>query len=282
MSNITYTTPNGNLLPKEFVSAALRANLQNLPKSTVLLGNGVTLDIAECPHLLIAGTTGSGKSVMLHSVICSLLMNNGIRDARFLLIDPKKVELSPFYDGNPLLLRPVITDTEEAIRALIEVQTEMNRRYTVMRDRKIRKWDGKRMYVIVDEFAQLVYTGGKLAQDLVANIAFLGRAAGIHIIIAVQHPTSDIVSRNITAQITARICLQVDKWSESQLVLGMSGAENLKGKGDAFLKAGGKTVRFQGLYIDDESLDRYAHSWRAVYTEEKKTPQARLLSLLGF
>lgn len=256
-----YTTPDGNLLPNEFVSAALRANLQNLPKSTVLLGNGVTLDIAECPHLLIAGTTGSGKSVMLHSVICSLLMNNGIRDARFLLIDPKKVELSPFYDGNPLLLRPVITDTEEAIRALIDVQTEMNRRYTSMKERKIRKWDGKKLYIFIDEFAQLVYTGGKSAQDLVANIAFLGRAAGIHIVIAVQHPTADIISRNITANLTARICLQVDKWSESQLVLGMSGAEKLRGKGDAFLKFGGETIHFQGLYIDDDSLDAYSHSW---------------------
>lgn len=256
-----YTTPDGNLLPKEYVSAALNAGIMNQPKSTVVLAEGITLDLAECPHLLIAGTTGSGKSVMLHSVICSLLLRNGLNDCEMLMVDPKQVELTPFYDGNPLLKRPVITNTLEAINALRDVQAEMNRRYASMKERKIRKWDGKKLYIFIDEFAQLVYTGGKSAQDLVANIAFLGRAAGIHIVIAVQHPTADIISRNITANLTARICLQVDKWSESQLVLGMSGAEKLRGKGDAFLKFGGETIHFQGLYIDDDSLDAYSHSW---------------------
>jgi S-DNA-T family DNA segregation ATPase FtsK/SpoIIIE len=261
VTKMIYTTPDGNLLPKEYVRAALNADITNQPKSTVVLAEGITLDIAECPHLLIAGTTGSGKSVMLHSIICSLLLRNGLNDCEMMLIDPKQVELAPIYDGNPLLRCPVLTSTGEAIRELYGVQEEMNRRYSDMKNRKIRKWDGKRIYVIIDEFAQLVYKGGKSVQDLVANIAFLGRAAGIHLIIAVQHPTADIVSRNITAQITARICLLVDKWSESQLVLGMSGAEKLNGNGDAFLKFRGDPIRFQGLYLDDDSLEAYNKSW---------------------
>lgn len=261
ITKMTYTTPDGNLLPKEYVSAALNADIMNQPKSTVVLAEGITLDLAECPHLLIAGAAGSGKSVMLHSIVCSLLLRNGLNDCEMLLIDPKQVELAPFYDGNPLLRRPVITDAGEAINALQDVQAEMNRRYASMKERKIRKWDGKKLYIFIDEFAQLVYTGGQNAQDLVANITFLGRAAGIHVIIAVQHPSADIISRNITANITARICLLVDKWSESQLVLGMSGAEKLNGNGDAFLKFRGEPIRFQGLYIDDDSLDAYSHSW---------------------
>ena len=261
VTKIIYTTPDGNLLPKEYVSAAINADIMNQPKSTVVLAEGITLDLAECPHLLIAGACGSGKSVMLHSIICSLLLRNGLNDCEMLLIDPKQVELAPFYDGNPLLRCPVVTDAGEAVRELYGVEAEMNRRYIDMKNRKIRKWDGKRIYVIIDEFAQLVYKGGKAVQDLVANIAFLGRAAGVHVIVAVQHPSADIISRNLTANLTARICLLVDKWSESQLVLGMSGAEKLKGNGDAFLKFRGEPIRFQGLYIDDDSLDAYSHSW---------------------
>jgi S-DNA-T family DNA segregation ATPase FtsK/SpoIIIE len=268
MTRYIYTTPKVDLLPPSLHDAVYNEDFAKSPLSTVALADGVLIDIAECPHLLVAGTTGSGKSVVMHNMIASLLLRNTPSTAEFIIIDPKRIEFKPFYSDLPLLRRPIITDIAEANSALSDIRQEMERRYMDMETRHKRKWDGKKLYVFIDEVAELVFQGRKKVQDLIANIAFLGRASGIHLIVAVQHPTADIISRNITANITTRICLKVDKWSESQLILGVSGAEKLRGRGDAMLLKDGEIQRFQGAYLDDDSLESFSHSWKV----EEKAP----------
>lgn len=271
MAKFTYTYPDMKYLSGSFKTAVSATEFKESNNSTVALGDGVLLDIAKCPHLLIAGTTGSGKSVMMHNVICSLLLKNSPKTARLLLIDPKMVEFKFFYKDSPMLWDEVQTDPEKALSALNRASDEMMRRYEIMSEQGIRFWTGEKLYIVIDEIADLIYTAGKKVEKVVANIARLGRGAGVHLIIATQHPKADILTRQITANIDTRIALKVFDASASRLVLNAVGAQDLKGKGDALLRYDGELKHFQGAYISDEELTAFTHSWTLTPVKEKET-----------
>jgi S-DNA-T family DNA segregation ATPase FtsK/SpoIIIE len=261
MAKYIYTKPNPEYLTGSFKKAVSDERFLASDKSVVALGNGVLLDIAKAPHVLVAGTTGSGKSVMLHNIICSLLLKNNPNTARLLLIDPKMVEFKYFYKDSPMLWEDVKTDPYEALSALERASEEMMRRYDIMSEEGKRFWDGAKLYIVVDEVADLIDTAGKKVEKVIANIARLGRGAGVHLIIATQHPTAQVLSRQITANLDTRIALRVEDASASRLVIRSAGANELKGKGDALLRFNGDLYHFQGAYISDEELEAFAHSW---------------------
>lgn len=270
MAKYIYTKPNAEYLTGSFKQAISDNRFTESNNSTVALGNGVLLDIAKCPHVLVAGTTGSGKSVMLHNIICSLLLKNNPNTARLLLIDPKMVEFKFFYKDSPMLWDEVQTDPEKALSALNRVSDEMMRRYEIMSEQGIRFWTGEKLYIVIDEIADLIYSAGKKVEKVIANIARLGRGAGIHLIVATQHPKADILTRQITANIDVRIALKVFDSSASRLVINALGAQDLKGKGDALLRVDGELKHFQGAYISDEELTAFAHSWDLKAVKEKE------------
>ena len=261
MAKYTYTTPDPATLTGSF-----RKSLNNdftQSKSIVSLGNGVLLDIEKCPHILIAGTTGSGKSVMIHSIIASLMLKNTPADAQLLLIDPKRVELKYFYDNCPMVWnRKVITEPEEAYNTLLSAKDEMMKRYDIMSNTGERFWTGQKLYIVIDEVADLLDAAGKKLETVISSIARLGRGAGVHLIIATQHPTARVLSRQITANLDTRIALRVEDRNASRLIINAPGAETLKGKGDALLRHNGNLIHFHGGYISDTELNAFCKSYK--------------------
>lgn len=269
MAKYIYSKPKAEYLTGSFKSAVSDDSFLRSNNSTVALGNGVLLDISKAPHILVAGETGSGKSVMLHNIICSLLLKNNPSTARLLLIDPKMVEFKFFYKDCPMLWDEVQTDPEKALSALNRAANEMMKRYEILSEQGKRFWDGQKLYIVIDEIADLIYTAGKKAEKVISKIARLGRGAGVHLIIATQHPKADILTRQITANIDVRIALRVIDSSASRLVINASGAQDLKGKGDSLLRLNGDLYHFQGAYISDDELTAFAHSW----TVREKNPE---------
>lgn len=269
-----YTSPDPKEIKSNFKEAFLTQEFIKANKSTVALGNGVLLDIATAPHVLVAGEAGGGKSVLLHNIICSLLMKNNPTTMDLLLIDPKMVEFEYFYKGNPCLFCPVVTDPAEALERLEQADAEMMRRYSVMKQEGKRFWNGKKLYIVIDEVADLISAGGKRLEKVIEKISRLGRGASCHLICATQHPVRSVISRQITANMDTRICLRVIDGAASRLVIGTTGGEKLKGKGDAIIRHNGEFRRFQASYIDDESLERFAHSWK----KEEVPPQFAVTS----
>ena len=234
-------------------------------------GRSIVTDISKMPHLLIAGATGSGKSVCINTLIMSILFKSKPEDVRMLMIDPKVVELK-IYDGIPHLLIPVVTDVKKASGALNWAVAEMTDRYqkfasfTGVRDidsynkraeeKKIRKMP--RILVIVDELADLMMVAPGEVEDAICRLAQLARAAGIHVIIATQRPSVNVVTGLIKANMPSRIALAVASGVDSRTILDMNGAEKLLGKGDMlFYPQGYQTpLRVQGAYIDDDDITR--------------------------
>lgn len=226
----------------------------------------VTIDIAAAPHVLIAGTTGSGKSVLLNSLICSLLYKITPATGRLLMIDPKQVELS-IYEGLPHLYRPIVKGAPEAITALAELCEEMDKRYKYMAKRgakSIADTNMPRIYCIIDELADLMLTSKKTVESYIIRIAQLGRAAGIHLIVATQRPTVNIITGLIKANISTKIALAVSNVSDSITILNHGGAEKLTGRGDAIIKTPDKITerRFQSFYTPDEDIQAIVNHYR--------------------
>ena len=218
MTKYRYTSPDIRTVTGSFRTAAEREAFYASPLSTAILGDGVYLDMEKAVHLLVAGTTGSGKSVMLHNILGSLLLRNTPNSAQFLIIDPKMVEFEFFYHNNPCLYCPIITEPKKAVDALADVVDEMMRRYDVNRQTGQRFWRGKKLYIIIDEIADLISEGGKRLERIIERIARLGRGAAIHLIVATQHPTKEVLSRQITTNIDTRICLKVKDGYASRVV----------------------------------------------------------------
>ena len=262
-----YTGPSiDTLTGTEGDAIAASDEFWNGNKSTVVLGQGVLLDLAKAPHVLIAGTTGSGKSVMMNNIICSLLARNTPWTAQLLLIDPKKVEFT-FYAGHPMLWREVVTDDEEALKAFEQAINEMEKRFSVMSRDRLRIWEGPQLYIMVDELADLMLTAGKRAERLITRLAQKGRAAGIHLVLATQQPTVKVIPGIIKANCPTRIALKVKTVSDSRVILDHKGAEELRGAGDAILSdVYGNELRFQAGYISDAELERYAQDYTKTYT----------------
>ena len=258
-----------------------------------IAGKSVVVDLAKMPHLLVAGTTGSGKSVGINAMLLSLLFKSDPSDVRLILIDPKMLELS-VYDGIPHLLTPVITDMTDASNGLRWCVAEMDRRYKLMSEMGVRnlsgfnkkvaeaKIDGKPLFdpliedeeteleelpsivVVVDEFADMMMLVGKKVEHLIARIAQKARAAGIHLILATQRPSVDVITGLIKANIPTRIGFQVSSKIDSRTILDQGGADQLLGYGDMlYLPAGqGVPVRVHGAFVGDDEVHRVVNDWK--------------------
>jgi S-DNA-T family DNA segregation ATPase FtsK/SpoIIIE len=220
------------------------------------------------PHLLVAGATGSGKSVALNSMISSLLFNTSPVDLKMVMIDPKILELSA-YEGIPHLLTPVITQPKEASWILQKLVEEMQRRYRILAERGVRNIDGYNktanseealpyVVVIVDELADLMMTAQREVEDSIARLAQMARAAGIHLILATQRPSVDVLTGVIKANFPARISFKVSSRIDSRTILDTIGAEDLLEKGDMlFLQPGtSKLLRVHGAYIFEAEMKK--------------------------
>ena len=240
-------------------------------------GQVIYAELNKMPHLLIAGATGSGKSVCVNTIISSILMRAKPDEVKLILVDPKKVELSN-YNGVPHLLAPVVTDPKKAAATLRETVSEMERRYDLFAGANVRKIETYNQYVekknqendaehqleklpyivvILDEVADLMMVASKDVEDCIMRIAQLARAAGIHLIVATQRPSTDIITGVIKANIPSRIAFAVSSSIDSRTILDCTGAEKLLGKGDMlFLPMGlNSPIRVQGAYVDDSEVE---------------------------
>jgi len=235
-------------------------------------GMPIVGDLASMPHLLIAGTTGSGKSVCINTIIVSLLYKLSPDLCKFILIDPKMLELST-YEGIPHLLTPVITDAKKATSALAWTVKEMNSRYKLMSKVGVRNIDGynskhklKMPYivVVVDEMSDLMLVAGKEIENYIQKLSQMARAAGIHIIMATQRPSVDVITGTIKANFPTRISFQVSSKIDSRTILGEQGAEQLLGKGDMlFMSSANRIVRIHGPFVSEQEIEQVANSIRA-------------------
>ena len=232
-------------------------------------GNCIVGDIAKLPHLLIAGTTGSGKSVCMNSLIISLLYKAKPEEVRLIMVDPKMVELG-IYNGIPHLLIPVVTDPKKAAGALQWAVTEMMKRYRMMADAGVRDLDSynktctamedrqplPQIVVVIDELADLMLVAAKEVEEAICRVAQMGRASGIHLVIATQRPSADVITGLMKANIPSRIAFAVASAMESRIILDTAGAEKLVGKGDMLYAplGQGKPRRVQGCFITDDEV----------------------------
>jgi S-DNA-T family DNA segregation ATPase FtsK/SpoIIIE len=264
-----------------------------------IAGNPVVTDLAKMPHLLVAGTTGSGKSVGVNAMIISLLYKSTPDEVRLIMVDPKMLELS-VYEGIPHLLTPVITDMKEAANGLRWCVEEMERRYQLMAAMGVRNVAGHNakvkaaidegkpipdplwridqsfdttpptliplpyVVVIVDEFADMMMTVGKKVEELIARIAQKARAAGIHLILATQRPSVDVITGLIKANVPTRIAFQVSSKIDSRTILDQGGAEQLLGHGDMLFQPAGTSIpiRVHGAFVDDDEVHRVVAEWK--------------------
>ncbi len=236
-------------------------------------GNCIVGNIAKLPHMLIAGTTGSGKSVCMNSIIMSLLYKASPDDVKLIMVDPKMVELG-IYNGIPHLLIPVVTDPKKAAGSLQWAVTEMMRRYKSMSDAGVRdlesynsiveaEGEGSKLpqvVVIIDELADLMLVAAKEVEESICRIAQMGRAAGIHLIIATQRPSADVITGLMKANIPSRIAFAVSSAMESRIILDTQGAEKLVGRGDMLYApiGAGKPLRVQGCFVSDVEVESVA------------------------
>ena len=260
----------------------------NLP---ITLGKSISgmplvADLASMPHLLVAGTTGSGKSVCINSIILSLLYKHSPDTCKLILIDPKMLELSS-YEGIPHLLTPVITEANKATLALSWTVKEMENRYKLMSSEGVRSIDGynqkhklKMPYIVVavDEMSDLMLVSGKEIESYVQKLSAMARAAGIHIIMATQRPSVDVITGTIKANFPTRISFQVSSKIDSKTILGEQGAEQLLGKGDMlFMSSANKIFRIHGPYVSENEIEKVTSYIRAQgnpdYIEDIVTKQ---------
>ena len=247
-------------------------------------GNPVVTDLVSLPHLLIAGATGSGKSVCLNSIVASLLFTKPPDQLRMVMVDPKRVELTPF-NGIPHLISPVIVDVDEVNPMLRALMSEMLSRYKLMEDigaRNISAYNSKSkepmpyLVLIVDELADLMMVGGFEIEQNLVRLAQLGRATGIHLILATQRPSVNVVTGLLKANVPARVAFAVASQVDSRVILDTVGAEKLLGRGDMLLLTNDspKARRVQGALVFDEEIDRVVEFWT-----EQKGPLLPAISL---
>ena len=254
-----------------------------------IVGNPVITDLEKMPHLLVAGTTGSGKSVGLNTMICSLIYKSTPEEVKMIMVDPKRIELST-YDGIPHLITPVVTSAKKATNALFWAVKEMERRYELlseMKVRNIRQYNQKiekekpgdeenppehlpYIVVVIDELADLMMVASRDVEVALTRLAQMARAAGIHLIVATQRPSVDVLTGIIKANFQTRISFKVTSKTDSRTILDSNGAENLLGKGDMlFLPPGtSKLVRIHGSFISESEVAAVTD-----FLKQQKTPE---------
>ena len=234
-------------------------------------GDPIAVDLIDMPHLLIAGATGSGKSVCINSIIASLLLTSGPDKLRLLMVDPKRVELTPF-NNLPHLLLPVIVDTDKVINVLQGIINEMFRRYRLMEEKSVRNIDEYRkvadiplpyLVVVIDELADLMIGSGYEVEQSLVRIAQLGRATGIHLILATQRPSVNVVTGLMKANVPSRIAFTVASQVDSRVILDVIGAEKLLGKGDMLFLSTDSAAprRLQGTFVSDDEINNLVKFW---------------------
>ena len=269
-----------------FGSVAMRGAIESVAfqkikarsKLAIALGKGaggeaVAGDLTRMPHLLIAGATGSGKTVCLNSIICCLLLHNSPDDVRLIMIDPKRVELVTF-NGVPQLLAPVVVDTDKAIKALRWLNEEMDNRYRQFAKAGARNIEGYNkdraageglpyLVLLIDELADLMMTASDEVEQRLCRLAQLSRATGIHLVVATQRPSVDVVTGLIKANFPTRISFAVTSQVDSRTILDMVGAEKLLGRGDMLYMPteAGKPKRLQGSFVSDAEIERLVYFW---------------------
>jgi S-DNA-T family DNA segregation ATPase FtsK/SpoIIIE len=241
-------------------------------------GNAIAADLAAMPHMLIAGTTGSGKSVCVNAIIACFLLNNTPDDLRLLMVDPKRVELTG-YDGIPHLLAPVVTEMERVVGALQWATREMDQRYHKFAEigaRNILEYNRRReevhqtklpyLVVIIDELADLMMLAPDETERTITRMAQLARATGIHMVISTQRPSVDVVTGLIKANFPARIAFATASGTDSRVILDQPGAERLLGRGDMLFQApdAAAPVRLQGVWVAESELLRLVQYWRGL------------------
>ncbi len=296
--------PNENRQIVRFSEVLLTPEYNNFQSPVTLAlghdigGKPVIADLAKMPHLLVAGTTGSGKSVGVNAMILSILFKSGPDDAKIIMIDPKMLELS-IYEGIPHLLCPVVTDMKDAINVLRWSVIEMERRYKLMAKMGVRNISGFNakvkaakgagtpltdplhkcesihdtvplltkmpiIVVVVDEFADMMMIVGKKVEELIARLAQKARAAGIHLILATQRPSVNVITGLIKANIPMRIAFQVSSKIDSRIIIDQGGAEQLLGHGDMLYMSPGASlpIRVHGAFVSDEEVHRVVEAWK--------------------
>ncbi len=282
-STIGIEIPNGSISSVGF-REVLEATANIHPENKIfvalgkdLMGESILEDITKMPHLLVAGSTGSGKSVCINTMLASILMRYKPSDVKLLLVDPKKVELTN-YNGLPHLLHPVVTDPKKASIALQKIVNEMENRYELFSEKEVKNIAGynewvlkqnkkhpdtplQRMpyyVVVIDELADLMLVASKEVEDSIMRITQMARAAGIHLILATQRPSTDIITGVIKNNVPSRIAFAVSSGIDSRTILDMSGAEKLLGKGDMLYKPMGENTpkRIQGCFISDNEISK--------------------------
>jgi len=244
-------------------------------------GEAISGDLAKMPHLLIAGATGSGKTVCLNAVICCLLMYNTPFDSKLIMIDPKRVELTQF-NSLPHLATPVIVDTQKALNTMRWLNQEMDKRYKKLADAGARNADGynktrqgsekiPNLILIIDELADLMMAGFDEVEHILCRLAQLARAVGIHLVVATQRPSVDVVTGLIKANFPTRISFAVTSQVDSRTILDFGGAEKLLGRGDMLYMPteAGKPKRLQGCFVSDPEVERLVYFWSSQKPEEE-------------
>ena len=284
---------------KDDSSVSLNDVMENSDKSGVSMalgkdtnGNAVSADILKLQHILIGGTTGSGKSACINSMICSLIQTYSPDQVKLILIDPKKVELSA-YKSIPHLLMPIVTDPQKAADTLDELTKTMDKRYSDFEkvgvkniesyNNLVNKYNksGKSaklmpyIIVIIDELADLMMTAGKQVEGSIQRLTQLARAAGIHLIVATQRPSVDVVTGVIKSNINSRIAFATPSSVDSRTILDQGGAEKLLGKGDMLYKPLGSSnaTRIQGAFVSDDEIDNIVKSVNNKYKTEKSSEE---------
>ena len=245
-----------------------------------IAGKPIIGDLSKMPHLLIAGATGSGKSVCINSIVCSLLYRASPKDVRLIMVDPKQVELQ-VYNGIPHLLIPVVCDPKKAAAALNWVVNEMLERYSKFAKQNVRNLKGynnkaseedrmAHIVVIIDEMADLMEVCRKDVEESIRRLAALARAAGIYLVLATQRPSVDVITGVIKNNIPSRIAFTVASGVDSRTIIDVNGAEKLMGKGDMlYLPVGApKPMRVQGCFVSDEEVARISENIQARYQAE--------------
>ena len=291
-SLIGIEVPNSQISPvsfSEIVDAALQSdNLLEVPLGRDVAGSISTADLSKMPHLLIAGSTGSGKSVGMNVIICSLLMKAYPEEVKFLMVDPKKVELT-MYNDIPHLLAPVVTNPRKAAKALNQIVEEMEMRYEKFATMNVRNQESyneqvdrinkeegtayekmPKIVVFIDELADLMLVAGNEVENSIIRLAQMARAAGIHMIIATQRPSVDVITGIIKANIPSRLAFAVTSGTDSRTILDANGAEKLLGKGDMLFQpiSMNKPIRVQGAYISDAEVERITN-----YIKEQRSSE---------
>ncbi|MBF0294591.1 MAG: TerD family protein [Magnetococcales bacterium] len=265
---IEIPNPTRDTVPLRRILEAVQAqrNRLLLPLGVDARGGPVVADLEQLPHLLVAGTTRSGKSVALHGIMCGLMLRNPVAAVRLVLVDPKRSEFS-LYDNAPHLLAPVVTEARQAVEALHWLTGEMESRYQRMRELGVRNLDGWRglrggtspvpplLVVVVDELADLMLQSGKGIEEPLARLAQMGRAAGLHLILATQRPSRDVLTGLIKSNIPARLAFKVTSKTDARIILDEGGAENLLGAGDGLFIAPGQALRrIQAPMVSDANV----------------------------